>query len=150
MNLQQNVRPLINFATSRFGPLSVTEDKIINFVNGIPGFERLRRFILIDHDPEGLFKWLQAVDDPSTAFLLTNPNLFKSDYTAPLRKPEMECLGARDEKSIVIFVMVCVSTTDKKISLNLKGPVVFNAANMRAIQCIIDRDDYLSHFEVKI
>ncbi|MBI5902396.1 MAG: flagellar assembly protein FliW [Deltaproteobacteria bacterium] len=150
MNLQQNVRPLINFATSRFGLLSVTEDKIIVFVNGIPGFERLRRFILIDHDPEGLFKWLQAVDDPTTAFLLTNPNLFKPDYTVPLRKPEMECLGAGDQKSIVIFVIVCVSTADKKISLNLKGPVVFNAANMRAIQCVIDRDDYLSHFEVKV
>ncbi len=150
MSLQQNVRPLIDFATSRFGLLSVTEDKIIVFVNGVPGFERLRRFILIDHDPEGLFKWLQAVDDPATAFLLTNPNIFKPDYTVPLRKPEMERLGARDEKDLVIFVMVCVSTADKRLSLNLKGPVVFNAANMRAIQCIVDRDDYLSHFEVKV
>lgn len=149
MSLQQNVRPLINFATSRFGLLSVTEEKIIVFVNGIPGFERLRRFILIDHDPEGLFKWLQAVDDPTTAFLLTNPNLFKPSYTAPLRKPEMECLGARDVKDLVIFVMVCVSTADRRLSLNLKGPVVFNAANMRAIQCIVDRDDYPSHFVIK-
>lgn len=150
MNLQQNVTPLINFATSRFGLLSITEDKVISFVNGIPGFERLRRFILIDHDPEGLFKWLQAVDDPSTAFLLTNPNLYKPEYSVPLRRPEMECLGAVDRKNLVTFVMVCVSSADKKISLNLKGPVVFNAANMRAIQCIVDRDDYPSHFEVKV
>ena len=150
MNLQHNTMPLINFVTSRFGMISVMEDRIIHFVNGIPGFERLRRFILIDHDPEGLFKWLQAVDDPAVAFLLTNPNLFKPDYTVPLRKPDIECLGAGDEKSLVTFVIVCVSASDKRISLNLKGPVVFNADNMRATQCIIDRDDYLSHFEIAL
>jgi len=142
--------PIINFVTSRFGMISVMEDKIIHFVNGIPGFERLRRFILIDHDPEGLFKWLQAVDDPAVAFLLTDPNVFKPGYTVPLRKPEIECLDIRDEKSLVTFVIVCVSMSDKRISLNLKGPVVFNADNMRAAQCIIDRDDYLSHFEITL
>lgn len=149
MNLHQESNKLVNFVSSRFGSLSVTEDRIIYFVHGIPGFERLKRYILIDHDAEGLFKWLQAVDDPRVAFLLTNPNIYKPDYSVPLKKSEIEGLGISDEKAVVTMVMVSVSKEDKSISLNLKGPVLFNSANMRATQCIIDRDEYLSNYKIK-
>jgi flagellar assembly factor FliW len=46
--------------------------------------------------------------------------------------------------------MVCVSQETKELSLNLKGPVVFNADNMKAIQCVLDRDDSPSNFPIKI
>lgn len=141
---------MINFASSRFGKLAVTEDKVIYFVQGIPGFDRLRRFILLDHDEEGVFKWLQSVDDPMVAFLLTNPNTYKPDYTVPLKRSEIEGLGVKKTDAVVTLVMVCVSKDDNSVSLNLKGPVVFNSENMRAIQCVIDRDDYPSHFPVKL
>lgn len=149
-NLLQKTAPLINFASSRFGNLAVTEDKVIYFVQGIPGFDRLRRFILLDHDEEGVFKWLQSVDDPLVAFLLTNPNAYKPEYTVPLKRSEIEGLGVNKTDAVVTLVMVCVSQGDNSVSLNLKGPVVFNSENMRAIQCVIDRDDYPSHFPIRL
>jgi len=79
----KNIAPSTGFDTTRFGRLEVTEDRVISFVQGMPGFERLKRFILIDHDQEGVFKWLQAVDDPAVAFLLTDPTSFKPGYTVP-------------------------------------------------------------------
>lgn len=141
---------LVNFSTTRFGTISVTEDRIIWFVKGIPGFDRLKRFILIDHDQEGMFKWLQSVDDPRVAFLLTDPNIYKPDYSVPLKKGEMEGLDAKDSNSLVTLVMVCASQQASQVSINLKGPVVFNSANMRAMQCIIDREDYQSHFAIRL
>lgn len=142
--------PSIGFDTSRFGRLEVTEDRVISFVQGMPGFERLKRFILIDHDKEGVFKWLQAVDDPAVAFLLTDPTPYRPGYTVPLRKGETQGLGAESAEGLITLVMVCVSQDSRQVSLNLKGPVVFNADNMRALQCVIDRDDYPSNFPVKI
>ena len=141
---------MICFSTSRFGEISVGEDKVIIFVKGIPGFDSLRRFIIIDHDQEGVFRWLQSVDNPAVAFLLTDPNIFKPDYTVPLKKSETEALGAKDTSSLVTYVMVCASHENGRMSINLKGPVVFNSDNMRALQCIIDRDDYQSHFAVRL
>lgn len=135
------------FLSSRFGPLSVTPDKIISFVQSIPGFEKLKRFILLDHGNEGLFKWLQSVEDPKVAFLLTDPNLYKPGYAVPLKKWETEGLGVKDAKALVTFVMVCVSG-ENRLSINLKGPVVFNSENMRAIQCVIDKDEYMTHFAI--
>lgn len=149
MNLSHKAKPVINFVTSRFGPLSITEDKIIYFVQAIPGFERLKRFILIDHDQEGVFKWLQSVEDPAVAFLLTAPNLYKPDYSVPMRKADLKALDVKDAQTVVTMVMVCSSKDQSQLSLNLKGPVVFNSANMTAVQCIIDSDEYQSHFSIK-
>ena len=150
MSLSMISNPAVEFMTARFGPLSIAEDKIIHFVKNLPGFGNLRKFILIDHDGEGTFKWLQSVENANVAFLMTNPALFKPDYTVPLRKPEVESLAVKDPSALVSFVMVCVSRVTKELSLNLKGPVVFNSENMRAIQCIIDREDYPSHFVIKV
>ena len=148
MSLPQKVQDLVQFDTVRFGGIEVHEDKIICFVQGIPGFKRLRRFIMIDHDAEGMFKWLQSVENPAVAFLLTSPNAYKPGYTVPLKKSEAEGLGVKDAQNLVIMVIVCVSK-DNEISLNLKGPVLFNSENMSAIQCIVDREDYPSHFVIK-
>ncbi|CAG1065601.1 Flagellar assembly factor FliW [uncultured bacterium] len=150
MNAAEKAMPEVSFKTSRFGDISVAEDRIINFVQGVPGFERLRRFILIDHDTDGVFRWLQAVDDPAVAFLLTDPNQFKPGYVVPLRKADADGLGVTDPQSLITLVMVCVSQETKELSLNLKGPVVFNADNMKAIQCVLDREDCPSHFSIKM
>ncbi len=147
MNIQRK-EETICFATSRFGTVSVGHDKVINFVKGIPGFDGLRRFIIIDHDQEGVFRWMQSVDNPAVAFLLTDPNLFKPGYAVPLKKNDAEALGARNTSALVTYVMVCASHEKAQMSINLKGPVVFNSENMKAMQCIIDRDDYQSHFAV--
>ncbi|MCC6502371.1 MAG: flagellar assembly protein FliW [Deltaproteobacteria bacterium] len=150
MNTAEKTMPEVSFTTSRFGSITVAEDRIISFVQGVPGFERLKRFILIDHDAEGVFRWLQAVDDPAVAFLLTDPNQFRPEYVVPLRKADADCLGVKDPSSLITLVMVCVSHETKELSLNLKGPVVFNAENMLAIQCVLDREDCPSHFPIKI
>lgn len=142
--------PALSFTTSRFGQVTVPGDRVIRFVQGMPGFERLKRFILIDHDQEGTFKWLQSVDDPAVAFLLTDPNAFRPEYSVPLKKGEIEGLGMKGPESLVTLVMVCVSRDTRELSLNLKGPVVFNAENMSALQCVIDRDDYPSNFLIKV
>lgn len=142
--------PAVSFPTTRFGEISVPENKVIRFVQGMPGFERLRKFIILDHDEQGTFRWMQSAEDPGVAFLLTDPNAFKPDYSVPLKKSEMEKLGAESAGTLVTLVMVCVARDARELSLNLKGPVVFNAENMKAVQCVIDRDDYPPNFLIKV
>ena len=63
---------MISFDTSRFGRLEVGKDKIIDFPTGLIGFPDIKRFILMDYKDTSL-KWLQAVDDPDVAFIVTPP-----------------------------------------------------------------------------
>ena len=45
--------------TKYFGELEIKESDIYIFQRGIPGFEEVRKFVLIDNEEEGSpFKWL--------------------------------------------------------------------------------------------
>lgn len=140
----------VKMQTSRFGDIEVTEDKVIYFAHGIPGFEERKKYILIDHDDGGMFKWLQSVDDPQVAFLLTDPCLFKQDYKVSISKPELKTLDADNLSNIVTLVTVCVEPENNLMALNLKGPIVFNSSNMTAKQLIVDREEYACRFEVTL
>ncbi|MBE9529025.1 MAG: flagellar assembly protein FliW [Proteobacteria bacterium] len=140
---QQTTSEMI-IETSRFGSVTVNEDRVVGFVHSMPGFEGLKRFILIDHDEDGVFKWLQSVENPDTAFLLTDPTQYLKEYNIPLRKNDLKSLGLGDKTNLVVLVMVCVSGTDDKreVSLNLKGPILFNTENMTAMQSILDTEEF--------
>ena len=63
---------MVKIETSRFGSLEVPEDRVIRFPVGLLGFPRLNRYILIDYKDTPL-KWLQSVEDPDVAFIVTDP-----------------------------------------------------------------------------
>ena len=144
---------MIKIETTRFGEIEIAADKVINFPNSIPGFGEIHRYVLLDHDSEGLFKWLQAVDDPDLAFLLTAPNFFKPGYTLPSRAFPISSIGVESPEGVVVMVTVCINSDDHAyFTMNLKGPIVFNHANMSATQYIIDVDsgDYPCDYRVDI
>ncbi len=135
----------ISIETSRFGAVTVTPDRIISFVHSIPGFEGLKRFILLDHDKEGVFKWLQSAEKPDTAFLLTDPTQYLKEYNVKFRKSDLKAIELGDSANLVVLAMVCVTEGaegKKEVSINLKGPVIFNIENMSAMQSILDNNEY--------
>src|SRR5687768_5931065 len=72
--------------TTRFGTLSVEDERIITFPNGLLGFPDHTRFALIQTGEENYFFWLQAVDEPNLAFVVTDPGIFFKDYDVPIRE----------------------------------------------------------------
>ena len=66
--------------TTRFGEIEIADETIIAFPNGILGFPEQTNYALINTDDNSPLKWLQSLDDPALAFVVTNPNLFKPDY----------------------------------------------------------------------
>jgi flagellar assembly factor FliW len=148
MSVAEKKNPEMSVSTMRFGVVSFSDQGVISFERPMPGFEKARRFILIEHDKEGVFKWLQSVEDPNLAFLVTNPNLFKPDYSAPIGRAQMDCIGAKDELEVTTLVMVCVSHSTGQVTINLKGPLVLNQRTMKAMQLIVDRDEFQTHFAI--
>src|ERR1700722_17486530 len=72
--------------TSRFGRMTVDEERVMTFPRGLLGFPNHNRFALIQTGEENYFFWLQSIDDPSLAFVVTDPTVFFKDYQAPLRE----------------------------------------------------------------
>ena len=61
--------------TSRFGAVSITDEDVIHFPEGLLGFNELRRFILLDDPIDEIFAWLQSCEEPGIAFPLLEPRI---------------------------------------------------------------------------
>src|ERR1700721_963721 len=62
--------------TSRFGTLAVEDERVMTFPNGLLGFPNHTRYALIQAGSENYFFWLQSVDEPNLAFVVTDPVIF--------------------------------------------------------------------------
>lgn len=134
--------------TTHFGKIEIDQADILNFEEGIIGFEDVKQFGIIDsEDPESPFKWIQAIDKPELAFALVDPFKIKKDYDFDLKDEAVGYLGVKDASELMVFSIVVVPEDIKKISMNLKAPLIINRTNNKAAQIILDTDEYtVRHF----
>lgn len=133
----------IKFKTSRFGELEVFEDRIITIPSGIIGFPEESRYILLDHDFETPFKWLQSIDNPALAFVVVDPMMFKFDYNPRVRIEELKEIEPEGEGDLVVIVLVSIPFGNPSgMTANLQGPLIVNTGNMKGKQVIIMDDRY--------
>ncbi len=132
--------------TTRFGALDLDESTFIHFPWGIPGFEELKRYVLMDHR-EGPLQWLQAVDEPSVAFVVCPPEVVGVRYTVPEEKTTP--IQVQTPEDLVLLVMISFDQTDKNLRIHFRGPLLFNASNRQAYQWTIDSSE-IDRFVEKI
>ena len=121
--------------STRFGRLEVDDERIITFPQGLLGFPDHSRFALIQTGEENYFFWLQAVEDPNLAFVVTDPTIFFKDYQVPVREETWQDLQLAQETDLQCFV-IC-NKVGEWLTGNLLGPIVVNAANRMAQQVVL-------------
>lgn len=129
--------------TKYFGEMEVNEEKIIDFPEGIPGFEGTKRFIIINNpDEENPFQWLQSVDEPNLAFVIISPFFVKFDYDIVLPESAVEKLKIKDEKDVGLYTIVVVPENIEEMTTNLSGPIVINTKEKLGKQVVLDDNRY--------
>ena len=121
--------------TTRFGKLSVEDERIISFPSGLLGFPDHTRFALIQTGEENYFFWLQSIDEPNLAFVVTDPTTFFKDYQVPVREETWTDLQLSQEGDLQCFV-ICNKVGDW-LTGNLLGPIVVNASNRLGQQVVL-------------
>jgi flagellar assembly factor FliW len=121
--------------TTRFGTIDVDDTRIINVPKGLLGFPHHTRFALIQTGQENYFFWLQSMDEPGLAFVVTDPGIFFKDYDVPVREETATDLQITDPQAVQLFV-IC-NKVDNWLTGNLLGPIVVNAANRLAEQVVL-------------
>jgi flagellar assembly factor FliW len=110
--------------TSRFGTVEIAEDRVINFPKGLLGFQEQKRYCLLQPNDDACFFWLQSLENPDLAFVITDPNLFVAEYSVPIRNEQMEDLRLSKLEDAQVFVIV--NKVGEKLTGNLQGPLVVN------------------------
>ncbi len=126
---------MITIDTSRFGKVEVEEDRIIHFPEGLLGFPSLKGYVLIDYKDTPL-KWLQSVDDPTIAFIVTEPSVLVPDYSVPLDEEAKKLIEIGDVQDLAVLIIIRVE--NEQVIANLRGPIVMNARVMKGIQIALD------------
>lgn len=111
------------------------ESRLIEIPAGLLGFSSYKTFSLLQPDENGVFFWLQSVDAPDLAFVVTDPALWMPDYQASIRKEQMEELELTETSDAQVLVIV--NKRDQSLTANLQGPIVVNARNRRAMQLVL-------------
>lgn len=129
--------------TNYFGEIEINEEDIITFADGIPGFEDLSKYLIIENsDKDVPFKWLQSVDDSNLTFVIINPFAFKEDYEFELPKNVIKKLNIKSHEDIKIYTIVIVPEDVEKMTANLAAPIVINAVNKKGKQVLLEDSPY--------
>ncbi len=130
--------------TTRFGTLTLEEEKIIDMPTGMLGFPEKRRFVILTHRDDSPFFWYQSVDDPDLAFVITSPSLFHPDYNVDMTEPLKAMSWDPDEKeSILLYVVVNIPKGNpEKMTANFIGPILVHPGKSQAVQTVIANSPY--------
>jgi flagellar assembly factor FliW len=123
--------------TSRFGQVSLKEEDVLTFPEGLLGFADLRQFVLLDDPSDEIFAWLQSCESPQIAFPVLEPELFTESYKATLSKGDLEALKLPSADKARYFSIVSIPDDPTQMTANLKAPIVMNVAGKLARQCVL-------------
>lgn len=129
--------------TKPFGKMVIDERQILDFPDGILGFENYTQFALIEENQDSPFKWLQSLTELDLAFILIQPDLFAPDYKPVLGKEELDGIQlASLEEAVVMTIVTIPNDNPQKMTANLQGPVVINPKNRKAKQFISKNENH--------
>ena len=132
----------VTFTNVKFGEVTVEAASILNFPEGVPGFERLKRYGLVQVDEEAPFLWLLSLDEPAVAFVILNPMSIWPDYKPQLGQEELQGLELANDEDLELYCIVTLNSDSQHVTVNLKGPIAINTVSMAARQIILMDDKY--------
>lgn len=123
--------------TTRFGAVQLQSEDVIDFPEGILGFNDLRKFVLLDDPNDEIFAWLQSCEVAQIAFPVLEPELFTTNYAVMLTKHDLESIGLQKQEKTRSFSIITIPEDATQMTANLKAPVVINIEKRCARQIVL-------------
>lgn len=132
----------MEFVSKVHGKIQYDENKIITFNKGLPGFEDLRKFIIVDLDEYEPFKLLHSLESDEVAIVVTSPYEFYENYEIEIKEETLKHLNIKNKSEVLVIVTVTLNSDVRKITMNLQGPIVINTSTNLGEQIIVDNSKY--------
>jgi flagellar assembly factor FliW len=134
--------PSVHVLSERFGEVEIDDQRVLEFPEGLLGFPDAKRFAMIDSHGEGIYFWLQSIDDPALAFLSVVPWAFFPDYDINLPPAEQDALGLEEASDAIVLCLLTVQREHRMVTANLLGPLVVNSLNRVGRQVVLADSGY--------
>jgi flagellar assembly factor FliW len=138
----------MNLQTKFHGELEINEEeRVIHFNAGIPGFIDEKEFCILPIEETPLFV-LQSVKSSETAFILTDPFSFFTDYEFNLPEEVTEAFSISSDKDVAVFAILTVQAPFEKTTANLQAPVIINQKERQGKQVILNGTSYTTKHQL--
>jgi flagellar assembly factor FliW len=135
--MSRTASPVAPASTQRistpFGDHDIEASDIVEFPEGLPGFEQCRRFVVLSSNDTAPVKCLHALDGTKASFLAVDPRLVQRGYRCALSEQDRRRLGAERDDALLWLALVTLGD-DTVPSVNLRAPVVINPGRMVGFQ----------------
>ena len=128
--------------TGFHGTFNYDEKDIINFPNGIMGFEDLKKFIIVESKENEAFSIFQSIENTNMGLVVVSPFDVKKDYEIELNEDVINSLNIENPEEVVLYNTVTLNSDVYKITVNLKAPIIININKKVGKQVIIDKEEY--------
>ncbi len=132
---------MLEIRDTRFGVVEVDEGSLISFPNGIIGFPKEDKFVLLERGTKRLVGYLQSVNTPKLAFPVVDGELFGADYPQPSASELAESVGL-DPEDVAVFIIVAANRLTKGLDANLLAPLIIDVKTRTGAQVVLDPRKY--------
>jgi flagellar assembly factor FliW len=126
--------------TTNFGTMEIQESSALEFPEGLPGFERCRRFAALEGAGAAGLIFLQSLEQPQLCFVTVPLRALWPDYGMAITAEEKELLGFDACASIpegdLTMLAILSFVEGEEPTANLAAPVVVNVGTRRALQLV--------------
>lgn len=136
--------------TKFLGTVEIEEKDIIQFENGIPGFEGTNKYVILPIEQDSPFALLQAINEQEIGFVLAFPFAFKSDYAFDISDEDKKELNVDQSEDLAIYSIVTVKDNFQDSTINLLAPILINIKEKYGKQLVLqDSQAYPLHFPLR-
>lgn len=118
----------------------------ITMVDGLPGFEPCRHFVVMSSSDLEPLARLQGLDPSGPSFLALDPRMVMPDYETVLAPADRRRLEASDDDTLLWLVLVRLE--GRRVLVNMQAPVVINPRRMLGLQVVPADSPYSTHHEL--
>lgn len=119
---------------TQFGAFETDPRWVVTIPDGLPGFEKCRRYVFVASESIKPFSCLQGLEDSRPSFLVIDPRLVLPSYPTTLSAEDRHRLEAADDETLLWLGLVAVKMD--AVLVNLRAPVVINPNRMIGLQVI--------------
>ncbi|ADL51447.1 protein of unknown function DUF180 [Clostridium cellulovorans 743B] len=133
---------MMKYNTKYHGEIEYNEEQVVVFQKGLPGFESLRKFVMLPVEDNPNFKILHSIEDNEVGLICVSPFDINSDYEVELEQSTIDNLKIENPKDVFILSFVTLASKVENITVNLAAPVIINNNNRLGEQIILNNEKY--------
>lgn len=116
-------------------------EQTVTFVQGLPGFEASRHFVLVTAPALQPFTLLHGDGADAPSFVGIDPRLVEPEYRTDLGREDLARVSAEPGQTLLWLALVTAGQ-DGQATVNLRAPIVINPASMQGVQVLSPESPY--------